>query len=106
MGEKVKDLDIGVVVLNAGYGVFGPFVDLSQKERDIQYQINCGHVFHLTNVLVDQLVQRQKTSGKKSALVFTSSGLGALPMSGLISYSSSKRFVTHYAKGLSVELQG
>ena len=39
-------------------------------------------------------------------MVFTSSGLGARPISGMVTYSSSKAFVSHFAKGLAYELEG
>jgi short-subunit dehydrogenase len=32
IGEKVKHLDIGMLVLNAGFVKWGPFKDISDKE--------------------------------------------------------------------------
>ena len=44
--------------------------------------------------------------GKLSALVVTSSGLGAAPFAGILDYSCSKSFVNFLAQGLSFELEG
>ena len=43
---------------------------------------------------------------KLSALVITSSGLGAQPVAGILDYSCTKTFVDFLAQGLSFELEG
>ena len=106
IGDKVKDLDVAVVCLNAGFGNFGPFMDTYIKENDNVFQVNCGHVFYLSTIFTHQLLARKKKTGEKSAIVFTSSGLGARPIAGMLTYSSSKAFVSHFAQGHSFELEG
>lgn len=43
---------------------------------------------------------------KLSAIVVTSSGLGARPVAGILDYSCTKSFVDFLARGLSYELEG
>ena len=44
--------------------------------------------------------------GKLSALVITSSGLGSVPVAGILDYSCAKTFASFLAQGLSFELEG
>ena len=91
-----------MLFLNAGYHPVGPFADLSYM--DIQRVVSCNtlHPIYTAKVLVDQMLAR----GKLSAIVITSSGLGINPVPGVITYSSSKSFVSFLGVGLSYELEG
>lgn len=42
----------------------------------------------------------------KSAIIVTSSGLGAIPLSGTVTYSATKSFASFVAEGLNYELAG
>ena len=68
--------------------------------------INILHVAYTAKVLATQLTERFSKTGKKSALVITSSGLGLFPCAGCISYSCGKAFDHNLALGLNVEFAG
>ncbi len=102
IADKLKDIDIAMLFLNAGYLPVGPFADMSYM--DIQRTVGCNalHPIYLAKVLVDQLLARNHLT----ALVITSSGLGIIPAPGVITYSASKSFASFLAIGLSYELEG
>ena len=104
--EPLKELDIGMLILNAGWAQMGPFETITNQEMQSHININILHVAYSAKVLATQLVTRFEKTGKKSALVITSSGLGLFPCAGCIAYSCGKAFDHYLALGLSVEFAG
>ncbi len=51
--------------------------------------------------MLPQLLKRKERSG----VLITSSGLGCKPVSGIITYSATKSFVSFIAQGLDYELK-
>lgn len=102
IADQVKDIDIAMLFLNAGYAQCGAFAD--QADQDVQQTVavNALHPIYTAKVLIDQLLAR----GKLAALVITSSGLGSVPVAGILDYSCTKTFVDFLAQGLSYELEG
>lgn len=104
--EKVKDLDIGILIANAGYAQLGPFRDLTPEEVQHTVRVNAIHPIMLIKVLVDKMAKRSEEKKVKGAIVVVSSGIAARPISGNISYSAAKVFSTYLAQGLNFELEG
>ena len=86
--------------------MIGRFNDLTGLEVQNMVQLNTLHVIYTVKVLLNKLVQRHTERGVKSAILVTSSGLGCLPLSGFLTYSCSKSFVSFLAQGLHIELKG
>lgn len=106
ISEKVKDLDVGVLVLNAGYVQQGPYAELYDSEVERHMTTNILHVAYTTKAMVGQLLERFETKGAKSAIVVVSSIMSTAPYSGLIPYSSSKIFASYFGHALGPELAG
>jgi len=51
-------------------------------------------------------LERHEQTGKKAALIVTSSGLGFKPIPGFLAYSATKNFASYIAEGLNYELKG
>lgn len=102
IGEKVKNLDIAMVFLNAGIAQMGCFADIDEAHVEDQMTVNAMHPMYLTKALLPQLLAR----GKKSAIVTTSSVMGQRPMGGFLTYSATKSLASFIAIGLSYELEG
>ena len=72
VGEKVKDLDIAMLFLNAGClpaTTIGPFTDTTDADLEAIVNTNALHPIFLARVLLPQMLRRDH----KSALVVTSS---------------------------------
>lgn len=78
----------------------GPFKDLTPQEIEQTVTINALHPVYLLKALLNQLLARKKRSG----IVILSSGLGSLPVPGVISYSAAKAFSSYLGQALNIEL--
>lgn len=67
--------------------------------------MNALHVVYMTKIMVPVFVERFDKKKKKGAIIVTSSGLGARPVSGTITYSATKSFASFIAEGLNHELK-
>ena len=101
IGDQLKDIDIGMLILNAGWAVMGPFKDLTPLEIEQIVTINALHPIYLCKALLPNLLSRTKRSG----IVITSSGLGSVAVPGILTYSASKSFSSFLGQGLSTELK-
>ena len=99
MTTEIANLDIGVVIANAGWGESGAFDDMKDDDLRGSININALQVVYLFKILGEKLMQRTK----RSAMIVTSSISSAFPMPGMLTYSAGKRFVTHLAQGLNFE---
>ena len=105
VAKPLQGLDIAVLLLNAGVGLMGPFKLLTNLEVERIVNVNSLQVVFTAKVLLQHMAERSKQTGKRSAIMVTSSGLGARPMSGTIVYSATKSFASFLAEGLSFELE-
>lgn len=96
---------MAVLVLNAGYALAGPFLELTDKEVETHMQVNANHVIYLAKAMMDQLVSRKEKQNKKSAIVIVSSIKSVIPISGAMSYCATKRFATYVGEALHQELK-
>ena len=101
IAASVKDIDIGMLFLNAGWGQMSPFMDLRPEEIEQIVTINALHPCYLTKVLLKQLLDRKQ----RGAIVITSSGLAAFPAAGSLAYSASKAFASYFGQGLNYEIK-
>lgn len=106
IASKLTALDIGVLVLNAGYADMGPFHMIDDMECEKQISVNAVHVLFLLKVMINQLVKRYELRKLPSAVVITSSVAGQYPLCGISTYSAVKTFATHLAKCLNYEFRG
>lgn len=99
--DQTRDLDIGLVVSNAGFGLKGPHEANDAAAMTEMVMVNCNAPFQLAHGFIPRLRQRQ-TGG----LLFTSSieGLMGCPYSA--AYSASKALVIALGEALWGELAG
>ncbi len=95
------DIDVGILINNAGFGAFGLFSDLEWKTEFELLQVNIVALTHLTKMCVKDMVQRR--SGKilnvASMAAFLSGPLMAV-------YYASKAYVLHFSEAIDNELKG
>lgn len=98
--NAVEDLEISVLVNNAGFGYAGRFDKLEEKRLRQMVQLNCTAPVVLTRRLVPGMVERGR-----GAVVITGSVAGRqpLPLHGV--YSATKGFDLLLGESLFVELR-
>jgi len=52
VANKLKEVDIGVLILNAGTNVMGPFKDIRNDEVERIVNVNAIHVIYMAKTLL------------------------------------------------------
>jgi short-subunit dehydrogenase len=99
--DAVADLDIGVVVANAGYGLAGRFEQQDVRRLREMVQLNCVAPM----VTINRLLPRLRTRGR-GAIIIVSSIAGHQPLPFNAVYSATKAFDLWLGEALWAELQG
>jgi short-subunit dehydrogenase len=94
------DVPLGVLVNNAGYGIWGSFGELSLDRQLHMLQINIATLFEATHRLIPLL---KKNAPAYILNVGSMAGLQAMP--SVAAYAASKAFVNTLSRGLSHELR-
>jgi len=98
--EKEK-IAVDVLVNNAGYGVYGMFLETDLQEELAMIQVNAVSLTHLTKLFLKGMVR------DKSGYILNAASLCAfLPTPMEAVYCSTKSFVLHFSEALANELQG
>jgi uncharacterized protein len=96
----VEDLEIGLLVNNAGFGVTGDFLD-APIERNLELlHLNCRAPVTLSHALGRKMRDR-----KRGGIVFTASLAAWQAMPGWTLYAASKNWDLMLAEGLHFELK-
>lgn len=100
VADAVADLEIAVLVNNAGFGASGRFEKLAPERLREMVQLNC-----LAPVLLTHRLLPGMTARGRGAIVITGSVAGrqGLPLHGV--YSATKAFDLLFGESLAVELE-
>jgi hypothetical protein len=99
--DAVADLDIAVVVANAGYGLAGRFEKQDARRLTQMVQLNCVAPV----VMINRLLPRLQARGR-GAIIILSSTAGHQPVPFNSVYSATKAFDLWFGEALWAELQG
>ena len=94
--DQLKDLDISILINNAGKCFFKFFKDVKPEEIHDMVNINCTSYAMMTHGLINKLLKRQKRSGIINVASLAS--FSPLPYQGC--YSGTKRLVRFFSYGL------
>jgi short-subunit dehydrogenase len=100
--KKLEDLDIAILVNNAGLMTSGLFSDIqadSSKSKDI-IDVNIMHLGMMNSMFQDRLLKRQRDSDGaiRSAIINVSSAVGYFHgAAGIAVYNASKGYVHSYS---------
>jgi hypothetical protein len=96
-----ENIYVDVLVNNAGFGVYGMFLETDLQEELDMIQVNAASLIHLTKLFLKGMVE------DKSGYILNAASLCAFlstPMEAV--YCSTKAFVLHFSEALANELQG
>ena len=97
--EKVKDIDIGLVVLNAGVLHVGYYLNVENEKKQSMLDTNCYQVGAMINKILPVLTKRKSQSG----IIAVSSVAANFVYSGNFLYSATKAFVKYLCLAISTE---
>lgn len=102
--SQLSDIDVSILVNNAGYAHTGPFTEISDDDVHKQLTCNTYPVALLTQQVIKSFEHRWKTVRKRSLLVSTSSIAALIPIPFAATYSATKHFVDFLTWALGEEL--
>jgi len=102
LAAAVSDLDVAILVNNAGFGYAGAFAKQDTERLRTMVDVNCTAPVLLTARLLPSLLARDA----KSAIVFTGSVAGRQPVPLHALYGATKAFDLLLGEALAVELRG
>ena len=94
--NQLVDLDISILVNNAGVAMFKHFEQITPQELKEMIYINDGSYAMLTHALINKLLKRSQ----RSAIINVASIAGMSPISYQGCYSGSKVFVRYFTYSL------
>jgi hypothetical protein len=94
-----RDLEVKVIVNNAGFGLVGAAAELSRKEQLDMIDLNVRALTDLSLVFVEQLVRH------KGGILNVASLASFLPAPGMAVYYATKAYVLSFSEALHAELR-
>ncbi len=99
--KETYHLNVGVVILNAGFGTSGKFIDSDIEQEVNMLELNCKSVL----MMAHHFANKMKTQPKKGAMVFMSSMVAFQGVPNAANYAATKAYVQSLGEGLSIELK-
>jgi uncharacterized protein len=97
--DSVGDLEIGLLVANAGIGAVGRWLEVPQTTKLTQVAVNCASLVVLTDRLTPSMVER-----RRGGVIIMASGAAEAGSSFIVTYAATKAFDRVFAEGLWLEL--
>jgi short-subunit dehydrogenase len=94
-----SDVDVGLVVANAGFGLKGDHASLDARRLTAMLHVNCHAPMLLAHAFAPRLAARGR-----GGLLFTSSIEAFVPFPWSSAYAASKAFVSSFGQGIGEEL--
>jgi short-subunit dehydrogenase len=98
--QATQDLNIGLLVVSAGFGTSGNFIDSSLHSEINMLKVNCEALLTLTHYYSQQFVQQ-----KRGGIILMSSMVAFQGTPYSANYAATKAYVQTLAEGLAVELK-
>lgn len=99
--DKLADIDVSVLCLNAGFATYGAIAELDPAREREQVELNVVAVHDLLVALLPQLLQRGN-----GAILITGSTAGNQPSPYNTTYAATKAFANTLSESLHGELAG
>jgi NADP-dependent 3-hydroxy acid dehydrogenase YdfG len=100
VAEALRDVDVDVLVNNAGIGILKPFVQLGAEEWRRMIAVNVDALFHVTRAVLPGMMSR----GHGHICTIGSVG-GRSAFVGGTCYGATKAFVNSWAESLMLEVR-
>ncbi len=98
--HTTQGLNIGLLIVSAGYGTSGNFIDSSLHSEINMLRVNCEALLSLTHYYSQQFVQQ-----KRGGIILMSSMVAFQGTPFAANYAATKAYVQTLAEGLSIELK-
>jgi short-subunit dehydrogenase len=100
------DIQVDVLVNNAGFGQYGLFAENDLEECLRQIQLNVTTLTHLTRLYLPAMIERAKNWSKNGGILNVASTAAFQPGPLMAVYFATKAYVLHFSEALANELHG
>jgi uncharacterized protein len=100
------DIQVDVLVNNAGFGQYGLFVDNDLEECLRQIQLNVTTLTHLTRLYLPAMIERAEIEKTTGRILNVASTAAFQPGPLMAVYFATKAYVLHFSEALANELNG
>jgi short-subunit dehydrogenase len=100
------DIQVDVLVNNAGFGQYGLFAENDLEECLRQIQLNVTTLTHLTRLYLPAMIERAKNERTTGRILNVASTAAFQPGPLMAVYFATKAYVLHFSEALANELQG
>lgn len=98
--RKTADIDVGLLVNNAGFALTGEFLKGNASQQLSMLNVNCVTPLLLTHLFGNRMKHRGR-----GGIITISSASAYLPIPNWAVYAASKAFVLHFSEALWYELR-
>jgi short-subunit dehydrogenase len=95
-----KGIKPGLLVNNAGFGIFGEFRDMDLDRQLAMIQVNCAAVVAMTRLYLPDMIERRKGD---ILIVASTAAFQAVPYQ--TTYAATKAFDLSFAEGIAEEVK-
>jgi short-subunit dehydrogenase len=98
---QAKNITIDILINNAGFGLFGEFLETNLQEEMDMIQVNVAALTHMTKLFLPQMVQRG------AGRIMNVASMAAFQPGPLMAvYYATKAYVLSFSEALENELRG
>ena len=101
-----RALPLALLINNAGFGSYGPFLTSDPARQAAMVQLNCLAPVVLTQALLPALLDNARRQGGHGGLILVASVAALVPLPRFATYSASKAFDLVLGECLADELRG
>lgn len=99
--NDTRHLSIGIVILNAGFGTSGKFIDSDLNQEINMLELNCKSIL----IMAHHFANKMKAQPKRGAIVLMSSMVAFQGVPYAANYAATKAYVQSLGEALSIELE-
>jgi len=103
--DRAGALEVDLLINNAGFGVFGPFLDNDAAAELGMVAVNVTAVVDLTRALLPGMIDRAAATGVRAGVIIVSSTVAFTPVPMLATYAATKAFELSFAEALADEVR-
>lgn len=97
---RTRNLVVGTLINNAGFGTYGPFADADAARQRDQVALNVQVLTELTRVFLPDLIATAGTHPNGAALVNVASTAAFQPVPRMAVYGATKAYVLSFTEAL------
>ncbi len=103
--ERAGALKVDLLINNAGFGAFGPFLQNDAADELGMVAVNVTAVVDLTRALLPGMIDRAAGAGSRAGLIIVSSVVAFTPVPMFATYAATKAFELSFAEALADEVR-